>query len=157
MRVQDYIVDTARKAAEMAFLYAEKVPADKLDWNPLDTGQSVIRMCRELAVTPIWAIMGLGGNIEGWSEDQAAAMHQEMADWATVAQCKAEFEKNFPKWEAVARAMPDEKLPQKKWLEVTKREHTYLELLDYVQWNSTYHLGQIAYIQTLYGDKETYF
>jgi hypothetical protein len=29
-------------------------------------------------------------------------------------------------------------------------------MLEYPRWNATYHLGQIAFIQTLYGDKETH-
>ena len=29
---------------------------------------------------------------------------------------------------------------------------TIAEMADYPRWNFTYHLGQIGYIQTLYGD-----
>jgi hypothetical protein len=29
-----------------------------------------------------------------------------------------------------------------------------IEMMDYPRWNFNYHNGQIAYIQTLYGDKE---
>jgi hypothetical protein len=29
-------------------------------------------------------------------------------------------------------------------------------MLDYPRWNFNYHLGQIAYIQTHYGDKSLY-
>ena len=53
--------------------------------------------------------------------------------------------------------MPDERLSNTKWLPYNGgRDHTFLEMLDYVRWNCNYHTGQIAYIQTLYGDKEMY-
>jgi hypothetical protein len=52
-------------------------------------------------------------------------------------------------------AMPDERLAETKWLPFNGgRDHTYLEMLEYPRWNATYHLGQVAYIQTLYGDRE---
>ena len=53
MRLQDYIADSAREAAAMAFRYAKAVPADKLDWSP-EGGRSVLSICRELAMTPTW-------------------------------------------------------------------------------------------------------
>ena len=30
------------------------------------------------------------------------------------------------------------------------------EMMDYPRWNFTYHVGQIAYIQTLLGDEKMY-
>ena len=29
-----------------------------------------------------------------------------------------------------------------------------IEMMDYPRWNFNYHLGQIAFIQMMYGDKE---
>ncbi len=157
MKIQDYIADSSREAAMLAFRYAEAVPQDKLEWSPLDKGQSVIKMCRELALTPLWAVFGLSDPEPAWDPEKQAEQQKVIESWTTVEQCKAEFEKNFPQWEAVARGMPDEKLSKSKFLSITNREHTFLDLLDYVRWNSSYHLGQIAYIQTLYGDKEMYW
>ena len=51
--------------------------------------------------------------------------------------------------------MPDADLDKKRWLPYDGgRDFTMPEMMDYPRWNFNYHLGQIAYIQTLYGDKE---
>jgi uncharacterized damage-inducible protein DinB len=155
MKIQDYIADSAREAADMAFKYANTVPQDKLDWRPLDQGRSVIDMCRELGMTPTWGASAFQDSSGEWNEETAKAQRQLMESWKTVDDCVAQFNDRFSAWEKVARSMSDEELSKTKWLPYNGgRDHTYLEMLDYVRWNCTYHLGQIAYIQTLYGDKE---
>ncbi len=75
----------------------------------------------------------------------------------TVDACEAEFNRRFEKVEAFIRAMPDADLAKTKWLPYNGgRDHTFLEMMDYPRWNCMYHLGQIAYIQTQYGDNEIY-
>jgi hypothetical protein len=114
-------------------------------------------MCRELAMTPVWAVQVISESDADWSEETAAQQKQLMASWGTVAECKAQFEKNFPAWDSIVRNMSKEKFSETKWLPYNGgRDHTYLEMLDYVRWNCSYHLGQIAYIQTLYGDRNMY-
>jgi hypothetical protein len=154
MRIQDYVIDESRIAGHDAFKYAEAVPADKLTWTP-EGARSVLSMCQELAITPTWAVDTLKSNDQNYNEAGMQAQKKLLESWTTVAACKAEFEKRFQTWADHVKAMPDEDLAKTKWLPYDGgRDFTFLEMLAYIRWNSTYHLGQIAYIQTLYGDKE---
>jgi|SRR5579859_1824981 len=161
MKIQNYVVDCARDAANMAFRYASAVPEEKLDWSPKGEGgegRSVLSMCRELAWTPEWACAAMNPQPQDWSEEQREAARQLEQNWKTVDDCHAQFNERFKKWEETVLALSDEDLSKTKWLPYDGgRDFTYLEMLDYVRWNSTYHLGQIAYIQILYGDKEIYW
>ncbi len=104
-------------------------------------------------MTPTWAVKVM----TGWQqthEDQSA-LDAEMATWATVAQCHAEFNQKITPWQELIRSFPEERFRETQWLPFNGgREHTYLEMMEFPRWNLTYHLGQIAYIQTLYGDRE---
>jgi len=156
MRIQDYVADSAREAAGLFFRYARAVPADKLDWAP-EGGRSVLSMCREIALTPTWTMFAFQESHADWSEADAQAQKDEQAKWTTVEICEAEFYNRFAEVESFFRGMTDDDLKKTKWLPYNGgRDHTWLEMTDYPRWNLTYHLGQIGYIQTLYGDKENY-
>jgi uncharacterized damage-inducible protein DinB len=156
VRIQDYIVNEAKSAADQAFRYARAVPAEKLDWAP-ENGRSVLSICRELAMTPTWTMIAFGVEKTEFSEAAVEAQRKEQEQWKTVEACEAEFKRRFEQVETVFRGFSDEDLQKTKWLPYNGgRDHTYLEMMDYPRWNCTYHLGQIGYIQTLYGDKENY-
>jgi len=158
MKYQDYMIDVIQNAFDEVFRYAEAVPADKADWKPLDAGRSVLDMTRELAKTPDWAVEVItSAGPPEFSEEKMAEQRKEMETWKSVAECKAEAQKRLEKLFAVYRTISDEKLKETKWLPYNGgRDHTYQEMLDYPRWNANYHLGQIGYIQTLYGDKQMY-
>lgn len=148
--IQHHAVTVAREAGEEFFRYVAAMPAEKLEWQPQESGQSAMRMCREIAVTPLWALSAMGA-LEGEAQDWPTLMDS----WKTPGDCRAAFQLNFERWAEHVLAMPDERLSETKWLPFNGgRDHTYLELLEYPRWNATYHLGQVAYIQTLYGDRD---
>ena len=155
MTIQEHVVQVAAEAAGEFFRYASQVPPDKLDWKPLDEGQSVLSMCREIAMTPEWAYSVTADVAH--DEEASKASLAAMQSWNSVDQCQGEFLLRFEKWAEFIRAFPTERLMEKKWLPFNGgRDHSYLEMLEYPRWNFTYHLGQVAYIQTLYGDKGMY-
>jgi hypothetical protein len=155
MKVVDYAADSAREAADMAFKYARSVPEDKLEWKPMEAGRSVMSLLQELAMTPTWQYDTLAGPPKEWSEESWAEQSKLMSQWTTVDQCVEQFNERFKTLEAYVRAIPEERFTETKWLPYDGgRDFTVLEMLDYTRWNCTYHLGQIAYIQTLYGDKD---
>jgi len=158
MRIQDYIIATTKHAASEAFKYAKKVPADKLDWKPIDSGRSVLDQLRELAKCPVWAYdLVAGGDLPEWSEESMAAMKAEAAQWVTVEDCEQVCNANLEKLFTLYAQVPDERLTETKWLPFGGgRDFTIAEIMDYPNWNFVYHLGQIAYVQTLYGDSEMY-
>lgn len=158
MRLQDYMVEVTRDTMREAFKYASNVPADKLEWKPLETGRSVLDLCREMALCPTWCLDIVGSaNQPDWSEESMAAIKLEQEALLTVEDCRVECERRLAALFDHFRAMPDDRLSEQKWLPFSGgREFTMPEMMDYPRWNFTYHLGQIAYVQTLYGDREMY-
>lgn len=149
------MIEDTRAAAKDVFKYAKAVPADKLDWKPLDAGRSVLDLCRELAMCPGWAVDIIEGKPQEWNEESMAAMKAEQEQWKTAEDCEAECNRRLEKLFELFRGMPDSRLAETRWLPYDGgRDFTMPEMMDYPRWNFTYHLGQIAYIQTLYGDKE---
>jgi hypothetical protein len=156
MRLQDYIADEARNAAAEAFKYARAVPADRLDWAP-EGGRSVLSICRELAHTPTWCMSAFNADPGKFNPETLNAYKEKEKAWTTVEHCEAEFNRAFAEVDAFFRGMSDDDLTKTKWLPFNGgRDHTWLEMTGYPRWNCTYHTGQIAYLQTLYGDKEIY-
>lgn len=158
MRLQDYTIDTTREASEEVFRYAHAVPVDKVEWKPLDAGRTVIDIARELAKCPDWAREIVSGEEMDWSEEGQAAQKAEMESWKTVAECEAACKEKLGRYFELLKDLPDSRLSETKDLPFgpggSMKTFTMAELMDYPRWNFNYHLGQIAYVQTLYGDKE---
>ena len=157
MKLQDFTIDATREAMDEAFRYAKTVPADKLEWKPMDAGQSVLSMCRELAQCADWTVGLLETGAMDWSEESQAAGFEEAAEWKTAEACETAAKEKLEKFAAYARDYPDAKLKETVDLPFgpngSMRTFTMGEIMDYPRWNATYHLGQIGYVQTLYGDK----
>ena len=156
MKFQDYMIDVTQKAADEVFRYAKAVPADKLDWKPLDAGRSVIDQCRELAMCPFWCQSIIEAmKFPEWDESASEAARKESEQWTTVEMCQDECNRRLRELSAFFKTLPDEKLSETAFLPFDGgRDFTVEGMMDYPKWNFNYHLGQIAYVQLLYGDKE---
>ncbi|MGI8922844.1 MAG: DinB family protein [Fimbriimonadales bacterium] len=157
MKLQEHMINVTRDGAKEAFKYAKAVPADKLEWKPLENGRSVLDLCRELAMCPEWAVELIADKDKNPDFDEAAmADAKKMQEgWKTIEDCETECNERLEKFFSLMRELPDERLAETKWLPYDGgRDFTMPEMMDYPRWNFNYHLGQIAYIQTLYGDKE---
>ena len=158
MKFQDYIIEGTKVAVDEVFRYARNVPADKLEWKPLDEGRSILDICRELAMCPLWSVMILEGK-----EMPDMSGEQESGDCSgptldTVEACEALCRQNLESFYAAVSAFPDEKLKDTYVLPFDGGQTINMEAnMDYPRWNFTYHVGQIAYIQTLDGDKKIYW
>lgn len=156
MNYQQHMIEVTKAAAKEAFQYARAVPADKAEWSPNDAGRSVLDLCRELAMCPTWCKETI--EKEGppeFNEEAFAAIKKEQEQWKTVDACEAECNRRLDELFTFFGTIPDERLKDTKWLPFDGgRDFTVAEMLDYPRWNFTYHTGQIAYIQTLYGDRE---
>lgn len=151
MKIQDYVATNTQQAAEEAFRYAKAVPADKLDWAPGGSARSAIDICRELAVTPTWTI----DTIEGTETETQEVQRALMESLKTVEACEAEYKKRAVKMTEMFKSMPDSRLEETKFLPYDGgRDFTVAQMMDYPRWNCNYHLGQIAMIQLMLGDKE---
>ncbi|HMS55428.1 MAG TPA: hypothetical protein PKA27_08505 [Fimbriimonadaceae bacterium] len=156
MRLQDYMIEVTEQAKVEAFKYAKAVPSDKVDWKPLETGRSVLDQCREMAMCPDWARSIINNDPQpDWNEGTMAKIKAEQEQWKTIEDCEAECDRRLANLYDYFRSMPDARLSETKWLPYDGgREFKMPEMMDYPRWNFNYHLGQIAYIQTLYGDKD---
>ena len=150
------MIDVTRAAAKEVFQYAKATPQDKLDWKPLGEGRSVLDQCRELAMCPVWCHDIIEGKDQPeWTEEAQAAIKKEQERWTTVEACEEECNRRLESLFELFGNMPDSRLAETKWLPYDGgRDFTMAEMMDYPHWNFTYHLGQIAYIQTLFGDRE---
>ena len=156
MRFQDYMTDVTQKAADEAFRYAGSVPADKLEWKPAESARSVLDQCQELALCPKWALEIIGDQqTPEWNEETQAKVKAEMQQFPTVEACQAECNRSLKALFELFGRLSDEDLKRTKWLPYDGgRDFTVAEMMDYPRWNFTYHLGQIAYVQTIYGDND---
>lgn len=158
MRLQDQIIEDTQRAADEAFRYAAGTAPDKLDWKPLDAGRSVLDQAREMAKCPDWAFtLVSGADLPEFSEQAMEAFQKESAAWDTVEKCKSACDERLARLFELYRNLPDERLLETKWLPYGGgKDFSMPEIMDYPRWNFNYHAGQIAYIQTLYGDKNMY-
>lgn len=156
MRFQVYIITATEEAAKDAFKYAKAVPSEKVAWKPLDSGRSVLDQCQEMALCPQWALEIVAQqDLPERSEETMKAIEAEKAQFTTVEACETECNRRLAALLDYYRAMPDDRLSEKKWLPFDGgRDFEMPEMMEYPRWNFNYHLGQIAYIQTLYGDSE---
>jgi hypothetical protein len=90
-----------------------------------------------------------------WTEELGRKIMEERAGWTTIEDCEAALKPRLEKLFDAIRKCSDERLEETQWLPYDGgRDFTIAEIMDYPRWNANYHLGQIAYIQMLYGDKE---
>lgn len=155
MTIQEYMIDSTRRAAAAVFKAARAVPADKLEWKPSDLGRSVLDQARECAICPEWAVQIITDSMPEWNDELQAQIKATQDAWLTIDDCERECNARLDKLAEVYLGMDDEKLKATKWLPYDGgRDFTGLEMMEYPRWNFDYHEGQINYVQTLYGDKE---
>ncbi len=141
-----------RQAAETLARNFAAMPADKQTWRPLDQGRPALDQVVECAVTNQFAERTLrtcqidSTAFAGY--EQARAEHdtgeKALAFLAETAAALADAIESFP----------SEHLGDPVTLPWETTPTTLAEMMLVPYWNTTYHLGQICYIQTLYGDKE---
>ena len=128
------------------------MPTEKQTWRPLDSGRSALDQVQECAVINAWAaeifrtrsVPTLGG-------DEFSRMKTEN-DTAEKA-CSA-LESATGVLSAAILAFPATDLDETVKLPWDEMESTFGELFLVPYWNMAYHLGQVCYIQTLYGDTD---
>jgi hypothetical protein len=156
MTVQDHIVTITEHSVESLFRNARAVPADKLDWQPLDEGRSVLSMLAECATVPRFATTILTtGKAPEFTEEAMAKSRALRATLKTVDDCEKLCLENTAELYEAIRTFPTERLSET--IALPFREGMTVSMAQIANmhyWNNAYHIGQIAYIQTLYGDKE---
>jgi hypothetical protein len=128
------------------------MPADKQTWKPLDNGRSALEQIAECAV------------INGWSaqvfRDRAVppfdgeAFGGACAALDTADKAVAALRANTETLVAAIGSTPDDALQTQVQFPWDESPCSLADAVLVAYWNMTYHIGQINYIQTLYGDQE---
>jgi hypothetical protein len=125
---------------------------DRLNWQPLDCGRSVLDQLQECAIAN-WKWTGILRNM---SYANAPAEFVEQVGRLT------ELEPVLDRLRETAAALteailelPDEVMERE--IETPWGPYPLYNGCFHAYWNMAYHEGQINYIQTLYGDNEEYY
>ncbi len=152
MNFKDYILGSTKQQVSDFFKAVKKVPADKVEWKPLDAGRSVLDQAQEIAMSFTWSADMLQGKVN-FSEEAFAADKAKMAEWTTVEECEKQAEERMAAFAELVSEYPDGKMKETIWLPYDGgRDFTMMEIMEYPRWNAGYHEGQVNYIQVLYGD-----
>ncbi len=156
MRYQDVVIRVTESALSDFFRTVRAVPAEKLEWSPLDEGRSVLDQAQEVAQAPAFFQMLIEKRAfpEFTPEQMEKAMKQRKS-WKTIDECEEACRKHSDSFYNLVRDYPDEDLEvmiNLPWGGGMVKSIADVMLFHY--WNVLYHTGQVNYIQTLYGDKE---
>lgn len=141
-------------AVDELLRYAKAIPADKLNWRPAAHARTALEILQECAVLP--------AAITAWLHDRPQSppsMDQYALYWAqaemlsTIEACEHALRENTQKLLQAVASLPEAELSQTA-VAPWGKTYTLAEGSLIHHWNVTYHLGQIAYIQLLYGDTE---
>lgn len=148
MTIKEYIIKDAVKSFENLMEGARKVPADKLDWKPLDNGRSVLNQVQECALCPLW----VPGLLEKRAFDPSGFADFETAkgELSTLELCEAAGKANLETMKDAINALPESEMGVE--IDLPWGRYTLTEVMGFPAWNMHYHFGQVNYVQTLYGD-----
>jgi uncharacterized damage-inducible protein DinB len=158
MNYYEQVIRATQWAVDYLFHSARAVPADKLEWKPLDAGRSVLNLAQECAQSPKWfAALLLQRSFTGVTPELLKAMEAERSAWKTLDECERVCRENSEIFYSVIRSIPETDLEIRVPLPFAGgMEPTLAEIMMFHYWHCTYHLGQVNYIQTLYGDLENH-
>lgn len=156
MRFQEQIVRMTQRALQDLIRAAEAFPSDRLEWSPAPTGRSALSMMQEAATSARWLLPLIeSGSMPAFDDHarrEAAALR---ASYDDLPKCVAASLAGTGELCRAILALPDSQLEQE--IQVPFGGGTMMTLADVSSlhyWNLVYHLGQLSYIQTLYGDLE---
>jgi hypothetical protein len=131
---------------------AAAMPADRVSWKPMDVGRSALDQVAECALI---ARFGAGLLTDRTTPQMdMEAFQKARAELDTVEKAAAALDAGTDALCAAIEAFPAADLDKTIQLPWFGEPSTFAEIMFLSYWNSVYHVGQIAYIQTLYGDKE---
>jgi hypothetical protein len=155
MNFYDALEQMTWEAVETLFRYARAVPEEKLRWRPAEHARSVMEILEENATVPIGLRLMLEERPQTPDPSLLARSKQQAGDLSTLDACERVCRQATEQLlQAVRQLTPDE-LNQTVMTPWGKPISLFEVAYDHY-WNLTYHLGQIAYIQLLYGDTGYY-
>ncbi len=153
MSLTQHLIDNNNIHSAQFFAAVAKIPADKLDWKPLDNGRSALDIAAEVALSTTWPMVFMPGAPKFEMTDEVMEQFmKEKAALTTLADCKAKAAEGLGQTNAALAALTDAQLSEKIETFFDPAPISRLSALGVFADNARYHTGQINYIQTLYGD-----
>ncbi len=157
MDIRHFIIANTQRAVEDLFRVAKAVPADKLHWKPLDNSRSVMSMVAECALSPMWGAGLLAVREFKMEPGMMEKFYAERDAISSVEEAENLCLENCEKLYAAIRSFPAEDMDKTMNLPFGPRQDwPFSQIMNLHMWNCTYHLGQVAYVQTLYGDFDSH-
>lgn len=127
------------------------MPADKIEWSPLGQGRTALDQLQECAMAPDLYLGYLDPTYRRKANSYAEAAELQRR-WTTVEECLQALHESTIALTDAMRNLPLDRLNDEHTMPWGE-QMTLQGIAGLHYWNLTYHLGQINYIQTLYGDK----
>lgn len=150
--IQEMAVKLNREAAETLIRNVRAMPPDKLTWQPLDVGRTTLSQLQECAIICGFSIFTLTNHT--LPPDFNEAYGRELAEIDTADKAVARLEERIEQLAATIAAVPDGDLEKTVTMPWRPAPVSLAELMFMNYWNVAYHIGQVSYIQILYGDNE---
>ena len=152
LNLKDIAVKVNRDVAEALARNLKAMPADKQTWKPLDNGRSALDQVQECALINFWvAEIYRTGSVPPFDGEM---FEKGKAELDTVDKACATLAAGTDSLCEAILQLSDSDLEATVTLPWDSSPTTLAELFLVPYWNNAYHIGQISYIQTLYGDKE---
>jgi len=156
MTMQEFIAKGTKDAGDSLFRTVRAMPEDKLNWKPAETSRSALDQLQECAqAVQMFIAMVKDHKAPDFSPELYEKAKEVRKQWDTVDKCEKVFWENTNAFIAAIRDVRDEDLGIQITIPFGKGwVATLAEVMNFHVWNLTYHVGQINYIQTLYGDMD---
>lgn len=136
--------------------YARAMPEDKLRWRVNDVGRSALDMLQEIAQSPTYIVPILRNrSCPPFDPEMFGEMTAARQAWNSIDACEKVWNENFATLKDTVESFPEDEMTVEIDLPfVEGLRQSFADIMSYPYWNAAYHLGQICFIQTLYGDME---
>jgi len=141
-----------QKAGDDIIRALAATPDDKANWKPESAGRSILEITIECAgVNSFMARCITSGVAPAINREDGEKLAKELTNLSKAADA---LKSSIDALTLAVSSLPNEKLDSSITLPFLGGITTTLEeMLGRPYWHMSYHLGQINYIQTLYGDK----
>lgn len=149
MNYAEVLSEQLQQGVDSVWRTVKAMPTEKLDWRPEESARTTRELMEELLNTTIYSIKLV--EAQKYPGDDAFPTEAAPKDLAELEKAHRASVEAYLK---VLKTFPESKLEEK--LDLPWGNSTFFHTLNYPYWNLIYHWGQISYLQTMYGDKETH-
>ena len=148
MNTAETLITLMDSGLNMLFDTVKAMPTEKLTWKPAPTSRTVVDLLNEFIST----IPGSADMLTARTMNPDFVSGFKEGVERTVAEYESDIRAATKTLYAAMRAFPESDFTHK--LSLPWGDMSFLDIMSYPYWNLMYHIGQINYIQTLYGDTD---